>query len=88
MQLNHIEPLVIGKTGSMYAVDKNLIIKIHSKTENINKPAPEQFKDAFNLGKGILTYVFNNENRVSSVITLKSQPWVLGVKYMKLIECL
>ena len=76
---NHIEPLVIGKTGSMYAVDKNLIIKIHSKTENINKPAPEQFKDAFNLGKGILTYVFNNENRVSSVITLKSQPWVLGV---------
>ncbi|WP_300743367.1 methyl-accepting chemotaxis protein [uncultured Brachyspira sp.] len=76
---NHIEPLVIGKTGSMFAIDKNLIIKIHSKTENINKPAPEQFKDAFNLGKGILTYVFNNENRVSSVITLKSQPWVLGV---------
>ena len=76
---NHIEPLVIGKTGSMYAVDKNLIIKIHSKTENINQPAPEQFKDAFNLGKGILTYIFNNESRVSSVITLKSQPWVLGI---------
>ena len=76
---NHIEPLVIGKTGSMYAVDKNLIIKIHSKTENINQPAPELFKDAFNLGKGILTYIFNNESRVSSVMTLKSQPWVLGI---------
>ena len=76
---NHIEPLVIGKTGSMYAVDKNLIIKIHSKTENINQPAPEQFKDAFNLGKGILSYDFNGESRVSSVMTLKSQPWVLGI---------
>ncbi len=76
---NHIEPLVIGKTGSMYAVDKNLIIKIHSKTENINQPAPAQFKDAFNLGKGILSYDFNGESRVSSVMTLKSQPWVLGI---------
>ncbi|WP_297245293.1 methyl-accepting chemotaxis protein [uncultured Brachyspira sp.] len=76
---NHIEPLVIGKTGSMYAVDKNLIIKIHSKTENINQPAPTQFKDAFNLGKGILSYDFNGESRVSSVMTLKSQPWVLGI---------
>ena len=76
---NHIEPLVIGKTGSMYAVDKNLIIKIHSRTENINVTAPEQFKDAFNIGQGILSYVFNNEKRVSSVMTLKSQPWVLGI---------
>ncbi|MDA0042475.1 methyl-accepting chemotaxis protein [Brachyspira hyodysenteriae] len=76
---NHIEPLVIGKTGSMYAVDKDLIIKIHSQTANINGTAPPQFKDAFNIGKGILTYVFNNEKRVSSVITLKSQPWVLGI---------
>ncbi|MCZ9968607.1 methyl-accepting chemotaxis protein [Brachyspira hyodysenteriae] len=76
---NHIEPLVIGKTGSMYTVDKDLIIKIHSQTANINGTAPPQFKDAFNIGKGILTYVFNNEKRVSSVITLKSQPWVLGI---------
>ncbi|AEM21198.1 methyl-accepting chemotaxis protein McpA [Brachyspira intermedia PWS/A] len=76
---NHIEPLVIGKTGSMFAIDKNLIIKIHSKTENINQPAPTQFKDAFNLGKGILSYDFNGESRVSSVMTLKSQPWVLGI---------
>ena len=37
---NHIEPLVIGKTGSMYAVDKNLVIKIHSRIENINGTAP------------------------------------------------
>ncbi|MCZ9916734.1 methyl-accepting chemotaxis protein [Brachyspira hyodysenteriae] len=63
----------------MYAVDKDLIIKIHSQTANINGTAPPQFKDAFNIGKGILTYVFNNEKRVSSVITLKSQPWVLGI---------
>ena len=76
---NHIEPLVIGKTGSMYAVDKNLIIKIHSKTANINETAPVQFKEAFNLGKGILSYDFNGESRVSSVITLKSQPLVLGI---------
>ncbi|WP_300711491.1 methyl-accepting chemotaxis protein [uncultured Brachyspira sp.] len=76
---DHIEPLVIGKTGNMYAVDKNRIIKIHSKIENINETAPEQFKDAFNLGQGILTYTFGGEKRVSSVITLKSQPWVLGV---------
>ena len=76
---NHIEPLVIGKTGSMYAVDKNLVIKIHSRIENINGTAPEQFRDAFNLGKGILSYVFGGEKRVSSVITLKSQPWVLGI---------
>ena len=53
---NHIEPLVIGKTGSMYAVDKNLVIKIHSRTENINGTAPQQFKEAFNLGNGILSY--------------------------------
>ncbi|MCZ9963884.1 methyl-accepting chemotaxis protein [Brachyspira hyodysenteriae] len=76
---NHIEPLVIGKTGSMYAVDKDSIIKIHSQTANINETAPPQFKDAFNIGKGILNYVFNNEKRVSSVITLKSQPWILGI---------
>ncbi|MCZ9979806.1 methyl-accepting chemotaxis protein [Brachyspira hyodysenteriae] len=76
---NHIEPLVIGKTGSIYAVDKDSIIKIHSQTANINETAPPQFKDAFNIGKGILNYVFNNEKRVSSVITLKSQPWILGI---------
>ncbi|MDO6993313.1 methyl-accepting chemotaxis protein [Brachyspira innocens] len=76
---SHIEPLVIGRTGNMYAIDRNLVIKIHSKTENINVPAPQQFSEAFNMKKGILTYIFDNEQRVSSFITLNSMPWVLGV---------
>ena len=76
---NHIEPLVIGRTGNMYAIDRNLVIKIHSKTENINGAAPQQFSEAFNIKKGILSYIFNDEQRVSSFITLNSMPWVLGV---------
>ena len=76
---SHIEPLVIGRTGNMYAIDRNLVIKIHSKTENINGAAPQQFSEAFNIKKGILSYIFNDEQRVSSFITLNSMPWVLGV---------
>ncbi|MEI0516438.1 methyl-accepting chemotaxis protein [Brachyspira murdochii] len=75
----HIEKLVIGRTGSMFAVDKNLIIKIHSNLKNINAAAPSVYTDAFNKNSGILTYDFGGYKRVASYTTLKSQPWVLGV---------
>ncbi|WP_157152722.1 methyl-accepting chemotaxis protein [Brachyspira murdochii] len=75
----HIEKLVIGRTGSMFAVDKNLIIKIHSNLKNINAAAPSVYTDAFNKNSGILTYDFDGYKRVASYTTLKSQPWVLGV---------
>lgn len=76
---NHIEPLIIGKTGNMYAVDEDLKIKIHNTIDNIDKDAPQQFKEAFKQDKGILEYEFQNTKRVSSFIKLKSQPWILGI---------
>ncbi|PCG19945.1 methyl-accepting chemotaxis protein [Brachyspira sp. G79] len=75
----HIEKLVIGKTGNMFAIDKNLIIKIHSDLKNINGAAPTVYRDAFNKNNGILSYEFDGSKRVGSYTTLKSQPWVLGV---------
>ena len=74
-----IEPLVIGKTGHMFTIDNNLVCKIHSKTKNINIIAPSELKGGFDLGKGVFNYIWEGEKRVSSVITLKSQPWVLGI---------
>lgn len=75
----HVEPLVVGETGNMFMIDKNLICKIHSKTQYINIIAPSELKGGFDLGKGIFNYVWENEKRVSSVITLKTLPWVLGI---------
>ena len=63
----------------MFMIDNNLICKIHSKTQYINIPAPSELKGGFELGKGIFHYVWENEKRVSSVITLKTLPWVLGI---------
>ena len=77
--IQHIEPLVVGKTGNMFMIDNNLICKIHSKTQYINISAPSELKGGFDLGKGIFHYVWENEKRVSSVITLKTLPWVLGI---------
>ncbi|WP_300758208.1 methyl-accepting chemotaxis protein [uncultured Brachyspira sp.] len=75
----HIEKLVIGKTGNMFAIDKNLIIKIHSDLKNINGAAPTAYSSAFSKNSGILSYEFDGAQRVGSYTTLKSQPWVLGV---------
>ena len=63
----------------MFMIDNNLICKIHSKTQYINISAPSELKGGFDLGKGIFHYVWENEKRVSSVITLKTLPWVLGI---------
>ena len=75
----HIEPLVVGKTGNMFMIDENLIAKIHSQTKNINIKAPSEFLKAFQLGNGILNYIWENEKRIAAVTTLKNQPWVLGI---------
>nr|WP_260846937.1 HAMP domain-containing protein [Brachyspira hyodysenteriae] len=77
--IQHVEPLVVGKTGNMFMIDNNLICKIHSKTQYINISAPSELKGGFELGKGIFNYVWENEKRVSSVTTLKTLPWVLGI---------
>ncbi|MEI0487272.1 methyl-accepting chemotaxis protein [Brachyspira intermedia] len=77
--IQHVEPLVVGKTGNMFMIDNNLICKIHSKTQYINISAPYELKGGFDLGKGVFHYVWENEKRVSSVITLKTLPWVLGI---------
>ena len=76
---NHIEPLVIGKTGNMFAIDKNIIIKIHSNLKNINNSAPQEYSDAFKQKSGILSYEFEGSKRVASYTTLEVMPWVLGV---------
>ena len=76
---NHIEPLVIGKTGNMFAIDKNIIIKIHSNLKNINNNAPKEYAEAFKQKSGILSYEFEGSKRVASYTTLETMPWVLGV---------
>ena len=76
---NHIEPLVIGKTGNMFAIDKNIIIKIHSNLKNINNNAPKKYAEAFKQKSGILSYEFEGSKRVASYTTLETMPWVLGV---------
>ncbi|MEI0747029.1 methyl-accepting chemotaxis protein [Brachyspira pulli] len=76
---NHIEPLVIGKTGNMFAIDKNIIIKIHSNLKNINNNAPKEYAEAFKQKSGILSYEFEGSKRVGSYTTLETMPWVLGV---------
>ena len=75
----HIEPLIIGKSGSIFAIDENLTITIHSKKDFINTKAPQEYLSFFNVGNGILNYTFNGEKRAASIKKMKSQNWVLGV---------
>lgn len=78
-----VEQLVIGETGALFCVDDTLTIKIHSKIENINSTAPQDFSKAFEDKKGIINYVFNGEDRVAAYTTLTYRPWVLGVSMTK-----
>lgn len=78
-----VEQLVIGETGALFCVDETLTIKIHSKIENINSTAPQDFSKAFEDKKGIVNYVFNGEDRVAAYATLTYRPWVLGVSMTK-----
>lgn len=78
-----IEQLVIGETGALFCVDETLTIKIHSKIENINSTAPQDFSKTFEDKKGIINYVFNGEDRIAAYTTLTYRPWVLGVSMTK-----
>lgn len=78
-----VEQLVIGETGALFCIDETLTIKIHSKIENINSTAPQDFSKAFEDKKGIINYVFNGEDRVAAYATLTYRPWVLGVSMTK-----
>lgn len=78
-----VEQLVIGETGALFCVDETLTIKIHSKIENINSTAPQDFSKTFEDKKGIINYVFNGEDRVAAYTTLTYRPWVLGVSMSK-----
>lgn len=78
-----VEQLVIGETGALFCVDDTLTIKIHSKIENINSTAPQDFSKTFEDKKGIINYVFNGEDRVAAYTTLTYRPWVLGVSMTK-----
>lgn len=78
-----VEQLVIGETGALFCVDETLTIKIHSKIENINSTAPQDFSKAFEDKKGIINYVFNGEDRVAAYTTLTYRPWVLGISMSK-----
>ena len=78
-----VEQLVIGETGALFCLDDTLTIKIHSKVENINSTAPQDFSKAFEDKKGIINYVFNGEDRVTAYTTLTYRPWVLGVSMTK-----
>lgn len=78
-----VEQLVIGETGALFCIDETLTIKIHSKIENINSTAPQDFSKAFEDKKGIISYVFNGEDRVAAYTTLTYRPWVLGVSMTK-----
>ena len=63
----------------MFAIDKNIIIKIHSNLKNINNNAPKEYAEAFKQKSGILSYEFEGSKRVASYTTLETMPWVLGV---------
>lgn len=78
-----VEQLVIGETGALFCIDDTLTIKIHSKIENINSTAPQDFSKTFEDKKGIINYVFNGEDRVAAYTTLTYRPWVLGVSMTK-----
>lgn len=76
---NQIEKLVIGETGALFCIDKNLTIKLHSHIESINSTLPQDFTRAFETKSGIIDYVFNGEDRVAAYNTLETMPWVLGI---------
>lgn len=78
-----VEQLVIGETGALFCLDETLTIKIHSKVENINSTAPQDFSKAFEDKKGIINYVFNGEDRIAAYTTLTYRPWVLGISMTK-----
>ncbi len=78
-----VEQLVIGETGALFCADDTLTIKIHSKIESINSTLPQDFSKAFEDKKGIISYVFNGEDRVAAYTTLTYRPWVLGISMTK-----
>lgn len=75
----HVENANIGKTGRIFAVDKNLNIVINNNMNLINTKAPEEFKEAWKLKKGTIEYTLNGVKILAVFQTMKTQEWILGV---------
>ena len=77
---NRVEQLLIGETGALFCIDKNLTVKLHNQIANINTTLPQELSAAFGGTKtGIIDYVFNGVERVAAYTTLNSTPWVVGI---------
>ena len=76
---NLIEPLIVGKTGNMFSVASDLIVKVHSKTRTINVKAPDLFAEGFKSGKTYFSYIWEGEERFAYVARIKNQPWIVGI---------
>ena len=77
---NQIERLVIGESGALFCIDRNLVIKLHTHIENVNtSQIPPEMSEAFEKKQGIIDYTFNGENRVAAYNSLETMPWVLGI---------
>ncbi|AEM22566.1 methyl-accepting chemotaxis protein McpA [Brachyspira intermedia PWS/A] len=76
---NYFSKVRLGRTGRIVAVNENFIVTMDMDPANINKPAPEAYKNIFNnaLDEGPYSYKNGNILRIGYYKKMDVQPWIV-----------
>ncbi|MEI0559072.1 methyl-accepting chemotaxis protein [Brachyspira intermedia] len=76
---NYFSKVKLGRTGRIVAVNENFIVTMDMDPANINKPAPEAYKNIFNnaLDEGPYSYKNGNILRIGYYKKMDVQPWIV-----------
>ena len=76
---NYFSKVRLGRTGRIVAVNENFIVTMDMDPANINKPAPEAYKNIFNnaLDEGPYSYKNGNILRMGYYKKMDVQPWIV-----------
>ncbi|MEI0509693.1 methyl-accepting chemotaxis protein [Brachyspira intermedia] len=76
---NYFSKVRLGRTGRIVAVNENFIVTMDMDPANINKPAPEAYKNIFNNASDEGPYSYKNGNilRIGYYKKMDVQPWIV-----------
>ena len=76
---NYFSKVKLGRTGRIVAVNENFIVTMDMDPANINKPAPEAYKNIFNNALDESPYSYKNGNilRIGYYNKMDVQPWIV-----------
>ena len=76
---NYFSKVRLGRTGRIVAVNENFIVTMDMDPANINKSAPEAYKNIFNNASDEGPYSYKNGNilRIGYYKKMDVQPWIV-----------